>query len=246
MHLPRSGRGMNKTAIALGTFDGVHRGHQEIINAMLSAAERSGSDPLIYTFSNHPAGLFGKSYSMIMTDAERIAALKGFAPVAAERLDRRLMTTEPEDFVRHMLEKYRMGAAVAGFNYTFGSRGAGNMETLRRLGEKYGFEVYEIPALMYGGEPISSTRIRSCIERGDIAGANAMLGHEFMLSCEEAPQNGRTALKAPGGLVLPCPGRYLAVAEGRRIVCAVLPDGSIEPEEPLMGLKELRFIGRIG
>ena len=73
---------MNKTAIAFGTFDGVHRGHQEIINAMLTAAKRGGLDPLIYTFSNHPAGLFGKSFSMIMTDGERIAALKGFAPVA--------------------------------------------------------------------------------------------------------------------------------------------------------------------
>ena len=65
---------MNKTAIAFGTFDGVHRGHQEIINAMLSAAKRGGLDPLIYTFSNHPAGLFGKSFSMIMTDGERLAA----------------------------------------------------------------------------------------------------------------------------------------------------------------------------
>ena len=93
MHLPRSGRRMNKTAIAFGTFDGVHRGHQEIINAMLSAAKRGGLDPLIYTFSNHPAGLFGKSFSMIMTDGERIAALKGFAPVAAERLDRQFAAT---------------------------------------------------------------------------------------------------------------------------------------------------------
>lgn len=104
MHLPRSGRRMNKTAIAFGTFDGVHRGHQEIINAMLTAAEGRGLDPLIYTFSNHPAGLFGKSFSMIMTDGERIAALKGFAPVAAERLDRQFAATEPEDFVRHMAE----------------------------------------------------------------------------------------------------------------------------------------------
>ena len=241
MHIPRSGRRMNKTAIAFGTFDGVHRGHQEIINAMLSAAKRGGLDPLIYTFSNHPAGLFGKSFSMIMTDGERLAALKGFAPVAAERLDRQFAATEPEDFVRHMAEKYRMGAAIAGFNYTFGSRGAGNMDTLRRLGGKY-----EIPALMYGGEPVSSTRIRACIERGDIAGANAMLGHELELSCKETSQNGRAVLKVADGLVLPAPGRYITEAEGRRLVCGVSPGGSIEPEEPFGEPKKLRFIGRIG
>ena len=165
---------------------------------------------------------------MIMTDGERLAALERLAPVAAERLDRQFAATEPEDFVRHMAEKYRMGAAVAGFNYTFGSRGAGNMDTLRRLGGKYGFEVYEIP------------------ERGDIAGANAMLGHELELSCKETSQNGRVVLKVADGLVLPAPGRYITEAEGRRLVCGVSPDGSIEPEEPLRGIKKLRFIDRIG
>ena len=177
---------------------------------------------------------------MIMTDGERLAALERFAPVAAERLDRQFAATEPEDFVRHMAEKYRMGVAIAGFNYTFGSRGAGNMDTLCRL------EVYEIPALMYGGEPVSSTRIRACIERGDIAGANAMLGHELELSCKETSQNGHAVLKVADGLVLPAPGRYITEAEGRRLVCGVLPGGSIEPEEPLRGIKKLRFIGRIG
>ena len=120
------------------------------------------------------------------------------------------------------------------------------MDTLRRLGGKYGFEVYEIPALMYVGEPVSSTRIRACIERGDIAGANAMLGHELELSCKETSQNGHAVLKVADGLVLPAPGRYITEAEGRRLVCGVLSDGSIEPEEPLNGPKKLRFIGRIG
>lgn len=209
MHIPRSGRRMNKTAIAFGTFDGVHRGHQEIINAMLSAAEGRGLDPLIYTFSNHPVGLFGKSFSMIMTDGERIAALKGFAPLRRKGWTGSFGNGAWRTSFGTMAEKYRMGAAVAGFNYTFGSRGAGNMDTLRRLGGKYGFEVYEIPALMYGGEPVSSTLIRACIERGDIAGANAMLGHELELSCKETSQNGHAVLKVADGLVLPAPGGTL-------------------------------------
>ena len=237
---------MNKTAIALGTFYGVHRGHREIINNMLGVAHKRGLQPMIYTFSNHPMELFGKAPVRIMRDEVRIETLSGIAPVAAERFDRELAGTSPEDFALHMAEKYRMVAAVAGFNYTFGSRGAGNMDTLRRLGGKYGFEVYEIPALMYGGEPVSSTRIRACIERGDIAGANAMLGHELELSCKETSQNGHAVLKVADGLVLPAPGRYITEAEGRRLVCGVSPDGSIEPEEPFGEPKKLRFIGRIG
>ena len=235
---------MKKTAIALGTFDGVHRGHMEIIKAMLSAAERGGLDPLIYTFSNHPAGLFGKSFTMIMTDSERISALERLAPVAAERLDMQLASTEPEDFVCHMVERYKMGAAVAGFNYTFGSRGAGNTETLRRLGKKYGFEVLEIPALMYNGEPISSTRIRGCIERGDITEANAMLGYRFTMTGEAERRGNSALITAAKGRIMPASGSYRIEISGRELDCAVLPDGTVELDRPLCGAAELRFISR--
>ena len=73
-----------------------------------------------------------------------------------------------------------------------------------------------------------------------------MLGHELELSCKETSQNGHAVLKVADGLVLPAPGRYITEAEGRRLVCGVLPGGSIEPEEPLNGPKKLRFIDRIG
>ena len=85
---------------------------------------------------------------------------------------------------------------------------------------------------MYGGEPVSSTRIRACIERGDIAGANAMLGHELELSCEETSQNGHAVLKVADGLVLPAPGRYITEAEGRRLACGVLPGAASSRRNP--------------
>jgi len=78
-------------------------------------------------------------------------------------------------------EELGMAVAVAGFNYTFGKGGAGNIAALREYGRAYGFEVCEIPPLMYGGAPVSSSRIRECLERGDISEANAMLGREFAL-----------------------------------------------------------------
>ena len=84
------------------------------------------------------------------------------------------------------------------------------------------------------------------VHRGHQEIINAMLGHELELSCKETLQNGHAVLKVADGLVLPAPGRYITEAEGRRLVCGVLPGGSIEPEEPFGEPKKLRFIGRIG
>lgn len=206
---------MKETAIALGTFDGVHRGHREIIGEMLRVAQGRGLQPMIYTFSNHPMETFGKAPVRIMGDGARIEALSRLAPVAAERFDRELARTGPEDFALRMVEQYGMKAAVAGFNYTFGSLGAGNMDTLRELGARYGFEVYEIPACMYGGAPVSSTRIRRAIEEGRIADANAMLGCPFTLSGSviQRREQAAVSIRAQEGIVLPKPGVYAVWAE---------------------------------
>lgn len=207
---------MDKRAIALGTFDGLHRGHRRILEAMGQAAERLGLQKAVYTFSNHPLEAFGIAPKRLMTDEERLAGLSQYGEVIAERFDMQLASTPPEEFARRMAEEYGMVAAVAGFNYTFGSKGSGNMDELREYGAKYGFEVREIPPFEQDGEPVSSTRIRAAVEAGDITLANSMLGRAYSITGPVIANKGigrrigfpTANVRADSGLVLPKSGVY--------------------------------------
>lgn len=216
---------MDKKAIALGTFDGLHRGHRRILEAMEKAAEELGLQKAVYTFSNHPLEAFGMAPKRLMTDEERLAGLGQYGEVIAERFDMALASTPPEEFARRMVEEHGMAVAVAGFNYTFGSKGSGSVEKLREYGAKYGFEVREIPPFEQDGEPVSSTRIRAAVEAGDIASANGMLGRAYSLTGPVIANKGigrrigypTANVRTDSGLVLPKSGVY---------ACRVLFNGS--------------------
>ena len=215
---------MDKKVIALGTFDGLHKGHQCILGAMEQTAEQMGIGKAVYTFENHPLEAFGKAPRRLMTDMDRLNGLSKYGDVIADKFDLELASTPPEEFIKRMAEQHGMAIAVAGFNYTFGSKGSGNMEKLRRYGEKYGFSVLEIPPYMLEGQPVSSTRIRGAVENGDMSLANQMLGRPYSLTgCVVANKGiGRrigfpTAnVETDGGLALPKSGVY---------ACYVLLDG---------------------
>ncbi len=209
------------SVVALGTFDGVHRGHRKLICQAIALASQRGFAPLIYTFSNHPMEAFGRAPVRLMPDAVRLAALSEFCTVSTDVFDLRFAAMSPEGFVRMLIARFNMRVAVAGFNYTFGKSGIGNMETLRYYGEKYGFEVVEIPPVRYGVSPISSTRIRTAIEAGNVADAAEMLGREYRLSGPVVMNRrfGHTLgfptanIDPPASLVMPRFGVYATWAE---------------------------------
>lgn len=211
--------------IALGTFDGVHRGHRRLIHMTCSIAREQGMQPLIYTFSNHPLEAFHKTPGLLMSHQARIAMLGGFCPVVTVPFSLEYAAMEPPDFVRMLLETYHMGAAVGGFNYTFGNHGAGNMAMLRELGKAMGFGAHEIPPEVYGDAPVSSTRIRQCLEQGQVADAAAMLGRHYRLEGDLQDGYGGTRLFYPAPtLVIPRPGIYtawLALDSSRSRPCIV-------------------------
>lgn len=207
---------MDKRAIALGTFDGVHMGHIRILEAMKDEAEKYGLKKAVYTFTNHPLEAFGRAPDRLMTDADRLNELGKYGEVIGERFDRALAATPPEDFICRMVREQGMEIAIAGFNYTFGCKGSGNMTLLREYGEMYGFKVIEIPPCMQDGEPVSSTRIRAAIDKGNIAVANSMLGRPYSMTGTVVANKGigrrigfpTANIRVSEGLALPKSGVY--------------------------------------
>ena len=102
--------------------------------------------------------------------------------LSADEFSAEYAATEPEQFIKMLIERFNMGCAVAGFNYTFGRRGEGSVELIKKLGEKYGFAVEIVPPVMYRGEAVSSTRIRACLEAGRVKDAGEMLGAPYSIT----------------------------------------------------------------
>lgn len=188
-----------KTLVVIGNFDGVHRGHQAVLEAVRRSAEECGLAPRLLTFHPHPAVTLGRTPPPLLTRidrkielAQRVcpqieAALIEFTPEFARQ--------SPEEFVERVLVK-KLDAAVVrvGENFRFGRNRTGGLDDLERLGATHGFEV--APTELVGDEdgPWSSTRIRALVADGDMVGAAEILGRPHMVSgtVSRGDQRGRT------------------------------------------------------
>ncbi|MCE5235948.1 MAG: bifunctional riboflavin kinase/FAD synthetase [Clostridiaceae bacterium] len=172
-----------RSVVALGMFDGVHAGHRKLMSEAAALARENSLALVAYTFQNHPLSVFGGAPKLLSGLDARTEMLASFgARVAVDEFTLELAATEPEAFVHMLSERFSMAYAVAGFNYTFGRNGAGDAALLKELGKKHGFFTREVAPYLYGGEPVSSTRIRASIEAGDLKNANAMLERDYALS----------------------------------------------------------------
>ena len=164
-------------AVALGTFDGFHSGHKMVIDKARLSVGKSA----VLLFDQHPQKvLFKKSPGELITETQRNKLLKSWSvePITVSFSEIMSLTYE-EFFYKILVEKLGATALSCGFNYRFGANANGNPENLRELCEKQGIELFVSDAVLFEGEPVSSTRIRSLIKQGDIESANAMLGREF-------------------------------------------------------------------
>jgi riboflavin kinase/FMN adenylyltransferase len=198
--------------VAIGVFDGVHRGHQRILGDAVESARLRGAPAAAVTFYPHPeAVLHPKPGPRMLTSLERKAELLealGLDELVVVKFDREFAQLSPEAFCRLVLS-HRLGArqVLVGENFHFGHLGAGTPTDLRNYGATHDFEVRSVPLAEEGGETISSTRIRKLISAGRVVDAARLLGRPHRIEGEVVSGAGRgRALDAPTANLAVDPG----------------------------------------
>ncbi|MDO4552514.1 MAG: bifunctional riboflavin kinase/FAD synthetase [Bacillota bacterium] len=192
-------RDIESTAIALGNFDGVHKGHQAVIALALKKAGEKGLKSAVFSFLNHPGNtLRGKdSVRNIITweDKKKIIAGMGVDYLFALPFDDAIRNTAPREFLQEiMIKKLKMKEACCGFNYHFGKGGAGSPGTLRELSWELGFGLEMLDPYLVDGRLVSSTLIRELIRKGAMEDCFRYMGRHYALegTVMEGNRIGRT------------------------------------------------------
>jgi len=188
IHFPEDARPswLVHPVLALGNFDGLHRGHLKIIERVKRGAAERGGTPMAMTFDPHPPRVVrpDKAPPLLMTKAQRLEALHraGIDCVAVVNFTRELSQWEPETFVRTVLVEWlHISMVWVGADFSFGRARSGNFSVLRTLGQRYGFRAEKIDPVRYKDFVVSSTRIRRLVSEGRMDEAGALLGHPFYI-----------------------------------------------------------------
>lgn len=175
------------TVVTIGTFDGVHIGHQKIIKRLIDIGKQHDLKSAILTFFPHPRMVLQKdsSIKLINTINERHAILNalGLDYLLVKKFTKAFSRLSAEDFVKQILvDKLQAKKVIIGYDHRFGRNRNANIDDLKRFGNEYGFEVEEISAQDINDVAVSSTKIRNALNAGDIAKANTYLGYAFMIT----------------------------------------------------------------
>ncbi len=208
-------RPLPPSSVALGSFDGLHRGHLALIEQMKTAAHSRGLASCVYTFDRHPSFLKSSVPVALLTPLPlklRLLKEMGIDYVYIEHVTPAYFDLQPEDFVQKILWQSCHAAFVTvGFNYRFGKNRSGTPDCLQKLCRQYAIDCYIQTPVLYDGIPVSSTRVRSLVAQGDLPGANQLLGRPFAVCglIAHGHQRGRTLLGFPTANLYPSPALQL-------------------------------------
>lgn len=197
------------TFIVLGSFDGIHLGHKSLIKKSIDMTRKynkrkeenlnfSNAKTMVCTFENHPLTVINEDMApkLIMDNTHKIQVLEklGVDVINFITFNDDFMRISPEDFIKKLVSCYNAVGIIVGFNYRFGYKNLGDVELLKKYSEILGFKLYVVKPVKLKDEIISSSKIRTYIQEGEIEKANTMLGRPFMLNGKviEGRQIGRT------------------------------------------------------
>jgi riboflavin kinase / FMN adenylyltransferase len=234
IHFPEDPRPTHwrQPVLALGNFDGVHRGHRKILERVRRVAGERAATSVVMTFDPHPPRVVrpDKAPPLLMTKPQKLEAIAdaGVQGAAIVRFSAELSHWDPETFVRRVLVDWlRVGEVWVGANFLFGHDRAGNFSMLRVLGGRYGFKAEKIDPVRYKDFVVSSTRVRRLVSEGRVDEAGALLGHQYFVDgvVMRGDQRGRTIGFPTANLcseneLLPPHGVYATTA---RVGAIVLP-----------------------
>ena len=179
---------IESTVITVGTFDGVHFGHRQILNSLISKAREINATPVVFTFSPHPKTFFQKLENPVLllnSITEKVNIFKeiGIENVVVYAFDKDFsQTTFPVFITDFLIERMNMKALIIGHDNHFGKNRTGNFETIKELSEKFNFEVFKVPELKDELQKINSTTIKELLLKGDLKLANKLLAYNYKLS----------------------------------------------------------------
>ncbi len=174
--------GFTGSAVTIGKFDGIHLGHQKLIQELTSAAQEHAIQSVVVTFDRHPDALLKPGHAKLPligpTQKHEFIEAQGADILVTLPFDEKLAQLDPKQFVQLILvDGLRAKIVLVGEDFRFGNKGAGDVDLLRELGQQLGFEVRVVSSEMLDGVKISSSAIREALDRGDVTTANKMLGH---------------------------------------------------------------------
>lgn len=216
VHNYKNFKSSKKTIVTIGTFDGVHVGHQKIIEQLVARAQTTNSYSVLLTFFPHPRMVLQKdnTISLINTIDERIELLEktGLDYLIIHPFDNAFSRQTAFDFVRDVLVSHlNTKELIIGYDHRFGRNREGDFEQLAEYGEIYDFEVNEIPAQDIDEIAVSSTKIRKALEAGDVKKANNYLGKPFSLE-------GKVVKGAQLGNTIGFPTANLEISESYKLI----------------------------
>ena len=198
-HSVQSFKSDKKTIVTLGTFDGMHVGHQSILNKLKLQKEFYGYETLVLTFFPHPRMVLKTDHkiSLLNTIDERIKQIDQFGidHLVVQEFTQEFANLSAEEFVKNVLvDQFNIGKIVIGYDHRFGKNRSADIHDLIEFGKKYHFDVEQISAKELDDVSVSSTKIRNALNQGDVGLAKTYLGYPYMVSGKvvSGKQLGRT------------------------------------------------------